>query len=190
MTYYQLLLNKLPKFELDIKEFLNKLDIPVTKYRIDHIGVRTNSVRSTQRLKDEIISDGGSIVAHPIINGREVSTLLLGDPILFLNQEIKLLELPEPVNGESCEDKFMWEHVEMVIPGNELTLDGVEKSFFNEFPLLSFEKLIELEISYSKKMNVGEFDRLPNPTIKLENKVGLEIKFHLTTLAEIIGLNN
>lgn len=187
--YFETLISELPVFELSIREFLESLQIKTEKYQIDHIGIRARTDSDAQNLLDDLLKLGSEIVSEIEFKNRKILNVKLHQSIRFLHQDIKILELPFPVEGEACKSNIIWEHIEIVIPGDELTIEGLEKSFFTEFPHLSQEVFDELGISYATRLPQTDDDQLPNPTIKLTNKKDLEIKFHLRSLAEVIGIN-
>lgn len=187
--YFETLISELPVFELSIKEFLESLQIKTEKYQIDHIGIRARTDSDAQNLLDDLLKLGSEIVSEIELKNRKILNVKLHQSIRFLHQDIKILELPFPADGEACKSNIIWEHIEIVIPGDELTIEGLEKSFFTEFRHLSQEVFDELGISYATRLPQTDDDQLPNPTIKLTNKKDLEIKFHLRSLAEVIGIN-
>lgn len=187
---YNTLISDLPIFESSIIDFLKKLQIQPGKYQIDHIGIRAKTDLDAQNLLDDLLERDSKIVSEIELKNRRILNIKLHEPIRFLNQNIEILELPFPVVGEECNSNIMWEHIEIVIPGVDLTIEGLEKSFFAEFPHLSQQVLSELGITYATRLPQTGGDQLPNPTIKLTDDKDLEVKFHLRSLAQVIGIES
>jgi hypothetical protein len=100
-------------------DFLNQLYIDLKSlsatfpkhWHIDHICYRTSTNAQYVSLKKAFLDFSDLMIESPI-NGRNISTFALREPLIFNEHHIYNVELPEPKPGSQYQDGF--EHIEMV----------------------------------------------------------------------------
>ena len=148
-------------FLKNIFHALEKTNINVADFELDHICYRTLNIAQYNFLKKEL-NNIGELLTENQINGRPIATYKLHQPIIYKNREIYLLELPSPKKGSHYPAGF--EHVEFVIN------TSLEK-FIAAHPDIDFDKK-----GMSKNIN-------PDVRIKFDN---FSVKFHLYNLEYVI----
>jgi len=152
-----------PAFLDELMKQLAEKRIDISDWEIDHICYRTSSIENYERAK-ESASLVGDLLIESLINGRDIATYRLREPIHYQHWNIELLEIPAPKAGKITADGF--EHIEVVIDQ-------------------SFESLIQ---RYSwLNFSLKAINKRINPDIELELK-GMAIKFHHQSLAAVIEL--
>lgn len=154
----------------DYDAFLNELffmlediDLDVEKYEMDHICYRVKDLDTYASKKIEL-EKHGELLIESIVNGRNISTFKLTNPIEFKNRKVFLIELPAPKNNHAYENGL--EHVEFV------TKEPLQK-IVDRYPQFAFETF-----GIHKKINA-------DITLKLGKYC---IRFHNQSLEEIIKL--
>ena len=135
--------------------------IDISKYELDHICYRVDTVDRYNELKQEILNYG-ALLSESQIGGRAISTFKLNEPIIFENREIRCIELPSSKEGSFYPAGY--EHVEFVID-------------------LEFEKFMSLYSHIS--FNTKSISKKVNPTIAIKYD-GISVKFHQYSLEYVI----
>lgn len=151
-------------------QFLEKLlsslidkKVDVTNMEMDHIGYQTSSSEEYERLLPEFTKLGPQ-VREALVNGRRVAIYKLNDKLKYKNFVISAVELVEPTSGQSGTSG--WEHAEFVI-----------KDSFDDF----------LKKYPNVDGNTSAISQDTFPMIKLKIGNGLQAKFHLKPVLEIIS---
>jgi uncharacterized protein len=134
------------------------------------------------KLKEDFIrlSIDNKYLSNEVVNGREILIFKLKEPLKYNNYEISLIELPYP--KDYPEDN--WEHIEFVIPCDAANLDEFEEVFQKQFPDFNPKNFPTYKFTLEMPKVEGQ---LPNPTIGIEKKRGLSLKFHSKSLEEVIN---
>lgn len=135
------------------------LDLPC-----DHVCYRVETPERYEALKASWLSSLGMLVAETPVNGRPISIIRMKEPFTFLSSRIECLELPAPKPGSPYPEG--WEHAEFVT-GEKL------ETFIARYPRVAFEKK-----SLGKEIN---------PEIALPVPGGYQLKFHPTTILDVIA---
>jgi predicted metalloenzyme YecM len=151
------------KFLEDIFFMLEDIDLDVENNQLDHICYRVESIDQYKSKKEELILFG-ELLIESLVNGRNISTFKLFEPILYKNRKIFLIELPAPKHGHSYSAGL--EHVEFV------TIEPLQK-VVNRYPQFAFETF-----GIHKKINA-------DITLKLGNYC---MRFHNQSLEDVIKL--
>jgi predicted metalloenzyme YecM len=114
--------------------------------------------------KKALLKDHGDMLIESIVNGRNIATFKLHQPIVFQNRSIHLLELPSPKEGHSYKSGL--EHIEFV------TKEPLAK-IVARYPQFAFETF-----GINKKINA-------DITLKLGDFC---IRFHNQSLEEVIAM--
>lgn len=117
-TSIQSMLNR-NVFYSQARDFLNQLhkEIEATSvffpkhWHIDHICYRASTLEHYSQFKN-VFLDFAELVIESPVNGRNIATLELKEPIIFNGHHIYNVELPEPKAGSHYNDGF--EHIELV----------------------------------------------------------------------------
>jgi predicted metalloenzyme YecM len=125
---------------------------------------RTETIEKYEDKKTEL-AEVASLQGSTIVNGREISTFRLFEPVLHGDWRVDAIELPAPKEGKPYPEGL--EHVELVI--------------YDDIP------------TFLKKYNRKDFDlravdRGINPEIGLELGNGYSVKFHLLSLPTAVYL--
>jgi len=140
---------------------LNKDGVDVSNYELDHICYRVDSIERYKEYQNEL-SQLGTLLSETEINGRQISTYKLAEPICFQERKINLVELPSPKEGSPYPEGL--EHAEFVIP-DEFEI------FMKKYPNIKFD--------------LRDIDKKINPDIKIKY-AGFSVKFHHKPLEYII----
>lgn len=179
--------DKLPLFLDEIERYLKELGIleKVKLLQADHIAIRFKEIEKVKQFENKL-GKNNKIISSAIVNGRKILIFELKKPVKFRNWEINCVELPYPKENQKYPDG--WEHIEFVISSNSKNLDDFRKKIKNYFPELNIEKLNRTG-QYSEAFPVkdGDTKELPNPTISLQKRLGLTIKFHPKSIKEVVG---
>lgn len=158
------------RFKSDGEAFLQKLTVELSEKGIqvdllqcDHLCFRVEKLNEYSFYKNALLCHG-KLLTEALVNGRAISTFLLGSPFKTNDHEVSLIELPSPKSGSPYETGF--EHAEFVIK------DGF-KEFSAKHPKLSFFE------SGNRTLN-------PELCLKLGN--GKQAKFHHAPLDRIIEI--
>ncbi len=104
--------------------------IDVSKFELDHICYRVATKNEYLSTKQNLLKIG-NILVESDVNGREITTFKLNQPIVYQSRIITILELPSPKMNSHYESGF--EHVEFVIDGNL-------EDFQLKYPKIDFDK--------------------------------------------------
>ena len=100
-------------FEQKIQVLAEAIHLDLTKYEIDHLSLRVNSVQKAREWL-ALLLNYGSVLSDNSVNGRVIYLISLTQPLYLAGQAIEVVELPFP------KDKFYpqesWEHIEVVVP--------------------------------------------------------------------------
>ncbi len=140
---------------------VEELDLLVKTECIDHICFRVKTFDEYQNKKIEFL-DIADLLVESLVNGRNISTFRLKNPITFKDNTISLVELPAPKKSHSYESGL--EHLEFV------TKEPLQK-IVDRHPHLKFETF-----GINKKIN-------PDITLKLGEYC---IRYHNSSLEDII----
>lgn len=145
-------------FEQKIQQLAQLMEIDLSQYEIDHIALRTNQLSTTQDWQ-QLLTKCGTILSQNVVNGRLIYLFELDSPLLFLQQKVKVIELPYPKNKQYPHQG--WEHIEIVMPflAQESVpnwLERIQQQFlWNQSP--------QLRVKVSEPKVEGE--QLANPSI-------------------------
>jgi len=153
LTSYQKFLDKIFKH-------INRLNIDVSQFEMDHLGYSISSSTEYDKLRPEF-SKLGALVKENIIGGRRVGVCKLYKKLLYKDFSISALEFMEPKKGELT--KTGLEHAEFIV---NLPLE----KFMTQYPSLPWD--------------TSHITRNQFPRLKLVLEKGLEIKFHRTSVLE------
>lgn len=106
------MIEKAQEFLQSTLEELNKYDLMLNHWEIDHLCYRTETVEEYELVKTSLTKSHKLLEESPI-NGRLISTIKLSSPIRFKNYIIDLIEVPAPKEGSPYQSGF--EHIEVVI---------------------------------------------------------------------------
>lgn len=156
------LLGNIDNFLKKIFNSLKEDKIDVSNYELDHICYRVLTYERYEKLKNDLNSFG-KLLNETNIQGRNISTFKLNNPIIFQNRKIYCLELPSPKDESYYKEGF--EHAEFFI---DLSFEEFMKKYSN----LNFDTK-----AISKKIN-------PDIRRKYENH---SVKFHNYSLEYVIN---
>ena len=172
------------KFSERILEALKMLGITEASsaLAIDHACIRLSSAEKAEQLVFET-TENGQIISLAEVNGRPIYIVELKQPVSILGKPVQALEIPHPKPEQKYQEG--WEHVEFVLPEAENTPEGIEKAFFEQFPNLSKDQLIQ-QCEFKVSEPHSETDQLANPTISLKIN-GIGLKFHAQPIQKVVG---
>jgi predicted metalloenzyme YecM len=133
--------------------------VDVSGLEIDHLCYRVSDWAGHERLKAALAPFSGAY-AESVHNGRTISQFLLAPPLFAAGREIALLELPGPKEGTPYPEGL--EHFEVVVPD------------FTSFCARYRGVFTAVDESPS------------NPTATLALSGPLVVKFHPTSLQEVV----
>lgn len=145
-------------FEQKILALSQAMNVDLSHFEIDHLAVRVNYCKDGERWLTAL-TQCGKIFCDNLVNGRVIYLIELDEPLVFLGQQLSLIELPFPKDKHYPRDG--WEHIEFVVPflANERTEDWISRvnAQFN------LNQLPHLKLKVSEPKVEGE--QLPNPSI-------------------------
>jgi predicted metalloenzyme YecM len=141
----------------------DELDMVVKIEEVDHLCYRVKTQADYQAKKTEF-NEIGELLIESLVNGRNICTYKLHNPIVFKDKTIRLIELPAPKNSHSYNNGL--EHLEFV------TKEPLQK-IVDRHPHLMFETF-----GINKKINA-------DITLKLGDYC---IRFHNQSLDDVIKL--
>ena len=100
-------------FEQKIQVLAEAIHLDLTKYEIDHISLRVNSVQKAREWL-ALLLNYGSVLSDNSVNGRVIYLISLTQPLYLAGQEIAVVELPLPKDKHYPQET--WEHIEVVVP--------------------------------------------------------------------------
>gem|GEM_PF-5080848 len=113
------LMAELPVFAGKIQQFAADLQLDLTQYQADHISLRAHDTALAEQWLTGF-RECGTVLSENQINGRPIYLFLLHKPLTLLHWQIPVLELPFPKGKQYAHQG--WEHIELVLPGDPLTL--------------------------------------------------------------------
>ena len=100
-------------FEQKIQVLAEAIHLDLTKYEIDHLSLRVNSVQKAREWL-ALLLNYGSVLSDDSVNGRVIYLISLTQPLYLAGQEIAVVELPLPKDKHYPQET--WEHIEVVVP--------------------------------------------------------------------------
>lgn len=171
------LANDFSRFLRDLDVLATILGLDIAALEVDHIAVRCHQNTTAERWKQGFLK-AGALFSEKIINGRPIALFELNTPLRVGSSDVTMVELPWP--GNKLYRHEGWEHIEVVLRGDEAKLGE------RAMALMSDEGLIARGISFKHSAPTGEGERLPNPTLAVTNGT-VTIKFHPWSLKEIVA---
>ncbi|ROR14651.1 VOC family protein [Erwinia sp. JUb26] len=167
----------LARFVNDLNHLAGRLGLDLTGLEADHIAVRCHQNTTAERWKQGLLQCG-TLFSEKQIADRPIALFELQTPLSVGPWQISVVELPWP--GAKLYRHEGWEHVEIVLRGDEAQLGS------RALALMADEGLIQQGISVKSSAPKGEGERLPNPTLAVtDGKV--TIKFHPWSLKEVVA---
>ncbi len=142
---------------------LNFLSVDHSKWDIDHLCFRTESLEHYEKIKNDFTQFSICLIESPV-NGRPIATYKLKKAWQFGSNLIDLIEVPAPKPNKITKPGF--EHIEVVMPKS---FEEIQKTY----PTLSFEK--------------NENHKVFNPELVANLESG-DIKFHHQSLEAVINI--
>lgn len=170
------LTNDLPRFVQDLQHLAQRLGLDLDLLEVDHIAVRCHQNATAARWKQGFLRCG-SLFSEKEIAGRPVALFELAAPLEVGPWTISVIELPWP--GKRLYRHEGWEHVEVVLRGDEQTLGA------RALALMGDEGLTQQGISIKSSAPKVDGER-PNPTLAVTDGQ-VTIKFHPWSLKEIVA---
>ena len=171
------LADDLPRFVSVLTAFAAKLQINLADFHADHISVRCHQNKTADRWRAGL-ARCSTLLNETEINGRPICLFTLDEPLTVGPLHIDLVELPYP--GEKRYPHEGWEHIEIVLPGEE------EGLYTRALALIADDALIMPGIKLKQSAPKGEHERLANPTLAITDG-SVTIKFHPHSLREIVA---
>lgn len=179
----ELLMQELPNFEQRIKPLLNMLKLDKHGLQCDHLALRVNDENNALDLL-KAFQTIGDVISNKNINGRPIVIIKLHQAFDFLNQKVRCIELPFP--GDKHYSEQGWEHIELVLPCNALTIADLKQALLAVAPDLLFVLDGESKISVKMSEPKGNAEKLANPTIAFKHN-GICVKVHPYTIEQIVA---
>ncbi|KHN56501.1 VOC family protein [Pectobacterium fontis] len=171
------LITDLARFEQEIQELANVLQLDLSAFHADHISLRCHQNTTAESWKTALLNVG-SLLSENHINGRPICLFILDHALAFGPWQVACIELPWP--GKKFYPHEGWEHVELVLPGDVETLHQ------RALACLSDEALRTPGIKLKFSSPQGERERIPNPTLAVTNGK-VTIKFHSVDIRDVIA---
>lgn len=166
----------LARFVNDLSHLADRLGLDLSALDADHIAVRCHQNTTAERWKQGFLQCG-ALFSEKDIAGRPIALFELHTPLCVGPWQIDVVELPWP--GAKLYRHEGWEHVEIVLRGDEAQLGS------RALALMADEGLIQQGISVKSSAPKGEGERLPNPTLAVTDG-RVTIKFHPWSLKEVV----
>lgn len=141
---------------------IEELGIDVTNLNMDHIGYQASSNEDYDNLRTEF-DKIGEYISEKIVGGRRVGIYKLKESLQYKQYTPTAIELVAPKEGQTCFSGL--DHVEFVIKEDF-------DSFMKKYPNLPWD---------TSKVNQPMF-----PMIKLKLSDTTQVKFHYTTVLDIV----
>lgn len=167
----------LARFVTALNHLAGRLGLDLDALEADHIAVRCHQNTTAERWKQGLLQCG-TLFSEKEIAGRPIALFELHTPLSVGPWQIGVVELPWP--GAKLYRHEGWEHVEIVLRGDEAELGA------RALALMADEGLIQQGISVKSSAPKGEGERLPNPTLAVTDGQ-VTIKFHPWSLKEIVA---
>lgn len=144
-------LGEINSFLFKVFAALAKDKIDVSKYELDHVCYRVETLDRYEELKKQLLNSG-ELLSENEINGRAIANFKLNEPIIFADRKIFGIELPAPKLGVFFKEGY--EHVEFAVGIN---LDD----FLKIYPQINWDTT-----GIAKNVNPDIFVRYDNFTVK------------------------
>jgi len=167
----------LPRFIDSLHHLAQRLGLDLNALEADHIAVRCHQNTTAERWKQGLLRCG-ELFSEKQIAGRPIALFELHTPLTVGPWQIGVIELPWP--GMKLYRHEGWEHVEIVLRGDDATLGA------RALALMGDEGLVQQGISVKSSAPKGEGERLPNPTLAVTDGQ-ITIKFHPWSLKEVVA---
>jgi len=179
---YQQLKTQWPSFSQAIINFSTLLGLKDVPLVCDHAALRVNELTSAQSLLAQW-REKGDVISDSIINGRPIYIIALHEPLQLGNWKIACVELPFPSKPYPQQG---WEHIELVLPGNAVTMAELEQSLNTINPNITAVLAANPTIKVKRSAPHAEGEKLANPTIafKLNN---ICIKVHSADIKAVVA---
>lgn len=165
MDYSADILGKYQVFVTRVLANLQSMDIDVGAYELDHIAYRATTEESFS-VACRVLPEVATQVSRKVIRDRYVDIWKLNEPLHYENREIVYLEILAPAVGDQFYEGL--EHAEFVVNDRSLQVLVVAH------PELTW--------------NLNSLNREPNPEIGLKFDDGVNVKFHMLSIAKVIEL--
>ena len=144
-------------------EKLNKLEIDISKYELDHIAYQASSDADYDKLMPKFL-EISQLVNEAIVGGRRVGIFKLHSPLKYKNYAIPAVELIAPKEGQKCPSAP--EHAEFVI-------DEKFDTFMDRYPAINWD---------TKAVDQPVF-----PMVRLKLDDYMQVKFHYKPVLKIVS---
>lgn len=170
----------LPRFVHSLNQLAQRLALDLHSLEADHIAVRCHQNTTAERWKQGLLRCG-DLFSEKHIAGRPIALFELAQPLSIGPWQINVIELPWP--GTKLYRHEGWEHVEIVLRGDEATLGA------RALELMGDEGLSQQGIAIKSSAPKGVGESLPNPTLAVTDGQ-VTIKFHPWSLKAIVASEN
>ena len=141
-------------------------DLPLKTLEMDHICYRTSSLEEYRQVSEEC-KTFAKLLIESNIGGRPISAFELNEPLCLILREgheisLSVVEVPSPKSGADYESGL--EHVEFVV----------------------YESLQEFMAKYPRNWDVSALTKHVNADIRLTLDCGYSVKFHNSSLKNVI----
>ncbi|AFJ47422.1 VOC family protein [Shimwellia blattae] len=171
------IVDDLPRFVAKLQQFAARLQLDTRPLSADHISLRCHQNTTAARWRQGL-EQCATLLSENMINGRPICLFKLHQPVTVGHWQIDVIELPWP--GEKRYPHEGWEHVEIVLPGDPLTLNA------RALALLGDQGLAQPGVVVKTSAPRGEKERLANPTLAVTDGT-VTIKFHPWTIEQIVA---
>jgi predicted metalloenzyme YecM len=172
------IVSELPLFEGEVKLFLEEINLHPINMKIDHLGLKFDSQSDVDELITSLEEQNSRLISSVEMKSRRFRIFELSQPIIFLDQEVSFIELPDAKKNVKRK-RNGFEHIEFFFEEDIFTLEDLEDRFKERFP--SFNCQYNLNLPHVE-------GQIPNPTLEIEKEGSeMEIKFHAKHIAEIVG---
>lgn len=170
-----MMLNDYKTFLDEFFSLLASSKIDVSLFRLDHIAYYTSSASEYENLLNELTRDDAKIVDENIVGDRRVALLSLREPLIYEEYRIGLMELIEPLPGESTLSR--WEHVELT---SGLTLEQIVEKYPDlawdtsrmdrkEFPMLKLKLSDTIQVKFPRRGAMEEVSSIKSEKLRVKN---------------------
>jgi predicted metalloenzyme YecM len=125
----------------------------------------------------------GDVISDSIINGRPIYIIALNEPLQLGDWKIECVELPFPSKAYPQQG---WEHIELVLPGNAVTMAELEQTLHTINPKISAVLAANPTIKVKRSTPHAEGEKLANPTIAFKLN-DICIKVHSADIKVVVA---
>jgi len=144
---------------------LETVGIDISNREIDHLAYRCTSNGEFRKIREQMLTNYGNLLAENIIRNRPIPIFKLVDPIQYRGYEVPCLEIMAPAEGDR-EYKRKLEHLEIVIDDMPLV------KFASQYPNIKF--------------NTENLSNKNNPELVLTFSNDANVKFHPIPIEKVI----